>query len=164
MALALLFAPSAAQELPRGGGSVPALRRGANGQIEVAPTNAAPSKAPARPRRADRGSAPAVEPSGKASEVGAADKPQTPRPVIMVTPTVPRISDKTPLGAIVASYSVVMSDGSPFTGTVRFGAPHYDGQKLFALSDNKIIVNPNGPGVRSGKTTVTHHITLETIP
>jgi hypothetical protein len=82
----------------------------------------------------------------------------------MVTPVVPRISDTTPRGAVVASYSVVMSDGSPFTGAVRFAAPHYDSQKVFALSGGKIIVNPSGPGLVPGKTTVTHHITLETVP
>ena len=82
----------------------------------------------------------------------------------MVTPVVPRISNTTPRGAVVASYSVVMSDGSPFTGAVRFAAPHYDSQKVFALSGDKIIVNPGGPGLVPGKTTVTHHITLETVP
>jgi hypothetical protein len=164
MALALLSAPSAAQDLPSGGGSVPALRRGSDGQIEVAPTTAASPKLSARPRRGDRGSAPAAEPNSKAPEFRATAAPRTPQPLINITPAVPRISDTTPRGAVVASYSVVMSDGSPFTGIVRFGAPYYDGQKVFALSDNKIIVNPNGPGVRSGKSTVTHHVTLETVP
>lgn len=163
-AVVLTTAGSGAQELPRGGGAVPTLRRGADGQIEAAPTNAAPPNAPARPRRGDRGSAPAVQPSAKAPEARAAAAPQGPRSVIMVTPVVPRISNTTPRGAVVASYSVVMSDGSPFTGAVRFAAPHYDSQKVFALSGDKIIVNPSGPGLVPGKTTVTHHITLETVP
>jgi hypothetical protein len=57
-----------------------------------------------------------------------------------------------------------MSDGSPFTGSVVLGAPYYGGKGVFALSGNKIIVNPDGPGLGPTKTTTTHHITLETIP
>jgi hypothetical protein len=93
-----------------------------------------------------------------------AGAPQPPQPVITVIPNTPRIPDTTPLGAVVASYSVSMRDGSPFTGTVRFAAPHYDSGKKFALSGDKIIVNPNGPGLGPNKTTVTYHVTLETIP
>jgi hypothetical protein len=57
-----------------------------------------------------------------------------------------------------------MSDGSPFTGTVRFGPPHYDGKGVFALSGNNIIINPHGPELGHSKTTVIDHITLEAIP
>jgi hypothetical protein len=57
-----------------------------------------------------------------------------------------------------------MSDGTPFTGTVRFGAPYYDAGEIFALSSDTIIVNPDGPGVGPNITTVTDHITLEAIP
>jgi hypothetical protein len=57
-----------------------------------------------------------------------------------------------------------MSDGSPFAGTVRFAAPHYDSKQMFALSGDKIIVNPNGPGLRSTKRSATYTITLETVP
>jgi hypothetical protein len=35
---------------------------------------------------------------------------------------------------------------------------------VFALSANKIIVNPGGPGLGPNKTTITNHITLEAIP
>ena len=71
--------------------------------------------------------------------------------------------DTTPLGAVVATYSVTMSDGSPFTGTVQFGAPYFDSGGIFALSGNSIIVNPKGPGVGPNMTTITDHITLEAI-
>ena len=87
-----------------------------------------------------------------------------PRPVIMVAPVVPHVPDTAPRGATVASYSVRMSDGSPFTGTVQFGPPYYDGKGVFALSGNKIIVNPGGPGLGPNRTTITDHITLEATP
>jgi hypothetical protein len=57
-----------------------------------------------------------------------------------------------------------MSDNSPFTGIVRFGPPHYDNNGRFALRDNHIIVNPNGPGIGPNKATVVDHVTLEAIP
>jgi hypothetical protein len=86
------------------------------------------------------------------------------QPVIIVAPVTPHMPDTSSRGAVVATYSVTMSDGSPFTGIVRFGAPYYDGGGVFALSDNKIIVNPDGPGVGPNRTTVTKHVTLEAIP
>jgi hypothetical protein len=64
----------------------------------------------------------------------------------------------------VASYSVAMSDGSPFTGTVRFAAPNFDANRIFAISGDKLIVNPNGPGLSRHATTSTYRITLETVP
>jgi hypothetical protein len=88
----------------------------------------------------------------------------TAQPVITVTPNIPEIPDTTPLGGVVATYAVTMSDGSPFTGSVRFGAPFFDAGGVFALSSNRIIVNPVGPGVGSNMGTITDHITLEAIP
>jgi len=89
--------------------------------------------------------------------------PPTPQlqPVITVTPSTPQVPDTTPLGAVVATYVVSMSDGTPFSGTVQFGAPNFDGGGVFALSGNNIIVNPNGPGVGPNMTTITDHITLQ---
>jgi hypothetical protein len=84
-------------------------------------------------------------------------------PVIAVTPSNPTIPDTTPLGAVVASFAVTMSDGSPFTGTVGFGAPYNDAGGVFAISGNNIIVNPSGPGVGPNTTTLTDQITLEAI-
>ncbi len=89
--------------------------------------------------------------------------PPPPQPVITVAPNSPEVPDTTSLGAVVASYTVVMSDGSPFTGTVGFGAPFFDGGGVFALSGNNIIVNPAGPGLGPNMTSITDHITLEAI-
>src|SRR5262249_15998795 len=86
------------------------------------------------------------------------------QPVISFALITPQVPDTTLRGAVVGTYSVKMSDGSPFTGTVRFGAPYYDAGGVFALSGNKIIVNPNGPGLGRNKTTVIMQITLEAIP
>jgi hypothetical protein len=86
-------------------------------------------------------------------------------PVITVSPMMPQIPDNTPKGAIVASYTITMSDGSAFTGTVGFGAPNFDSGGIFALNalsktNGRIIVNPTGPGVGPNMTTITDHITL----
>jgi hypothetical protein len=62
-------------------------------------------------------------------------------PVIAVTPSNPTIPDTMPLGAVVASFTVTMSDGSPFTGTVGFAAPYDNAGGIFAISGNNIIVN-----------------------
>jgi hypothetical protein len=73
------------------------------------------------------------------------------------------VPDTTPRGAVVATYEVAMSDGTPFTGTVRFGAPFYDSGGVFALSGRSIVVNPAGPGIGPNLTSITDHITLEAI-
>ena len=160
---------SPAQELPQGGGPVPPVRRGANGQIEVVPPDHA-----TRPPAGKHSVAPATTapkpaplppiPHHAVPVARSTAPPGPPRPVIMVGPVTPHVPDTTPRGATVATYSVTMSDGSPFTGTVRFGPPHYDGTGVFALSGNKIIVNPEGLGLGPNRTTITDHITLEAIP
>ena len=166
------IAASNAQELPSGGGPLPSLRRGANGQIEVIPAETAtrsPSSkrtgtpAPAAPRT----SSPRVGGDVAAPKLRAPVRvllPAGPQPVITVSPNAPSVPDTTRRGAVVASYSVKMSDNSPFAGTVRFGPPYYDSKGKFALRDNKIIVNPNGPGIGPNRATVTDHVTLEAIP
>jgi hypothetical protein len=177
LALALLLvdiATVSAQQLPSGGGPLPSLRRGANGQIEIAPPEAAtrsPTGVPSRtptpsatnpsPPRADREVA---APALRAPAPAPPSLPKGPRPVITVAPNVPSVPDTTPRGAVVATYSVKMSDNSPFTGTVRFGPPYYDYNGRFALRDNSIIVNPNGPGLGPNKKTNTEHVTLEAVP
>jgi hypothetical protein len=74
------------------------------------------------------------------------------------------VPDTTPVGTVVATYTVAMSDGSPFVGTIGFGPPNFDAGHIFALrgspSSGSIIVNPSGPGVGPNLGTVTDHITL----
>lgn len=177
LALALLLgdiATVSAQQLPSGGDPLPSLRRGANAQIEIAPPEPAtrsrtgtPGKAPTpaapnpSPPRADREVA---APALRAPAPARPSLPSGPRPVITVAPNVPSVPDTTPRGAVVATYSVKMSDNSPFAGTVRFGPPYYDYNGRFALRGNSIIVNPNGPGLGPNKKTVTEHVALEAIP
>lgn len=48
--------------------------------------------------------------------------PPPPVPVITVTPANPALSDTAAAGTQVATYTVTMSDGSPFTGTVTLTA------------------------------------------
>jgi hypothetical protein len=166
--LAAAVTTSAAQQLPPGGGQVPPVRRGADGQIEVVVPKADPHAGASRDGAAPQASAPkggsqAPRPDGAARVVpNAVTYP--PQPVITVMPSTPSVPDTTRLGAVVATYSVKMSDGSPFTGSVGFGPPYYDGKGAFALSGNSIIVNPKGPGLGRNKTTITAHITLTATP
>jgi hypothetical protein len=168
-AVSLLLADAAAswaQGLPSGGGPMPELRRGANGQIEIVPKNPAARQTPG-----GANTAPAAPPpirGGAPPPVRVAAPPRLPagplRPVIEVRPNTPRVRDTAPGGTVVARYSVRMSDNSPFTGTVRFGPPHYDDNGKFALAGSNIIVNPDGPGIGPNGATMTDHITLEAIP
>jgi hypothetical protein len=84
--------------------------------------------------------------------------------MITVTPNTPQLPDTTSVGAVVATYMVTMSDGSPFVGTIGFGPPNFDAGGIFALTGSptsgNVIVNPNGPGVGPNLSTVTDHITL----
>jgi hypothetical protein len=84
--------------------------------------------------------------------------------MITVTPNTPQLPDTTSVGAVVATYMVTMSDGSPFVGTIGFGPPNFDAGGIFALTGSStsgnVIVNPNGPGVGPNLSTVTDHITL----
>jgi len=95
-----------------------------------------------------------------------APPPPTPSPavVITVTPNAPQMPDTTPVGAVVATYSVTMSDGSPFMGTISFGPPNFDAGGVFSLTGSpitgNIIVNPSGPGIGPNLSTITDHITL----
>jgi len=93
-----------------------------------------------------------------------APPPPPPAPVITVTPNTPQVPDTISVGAVVATYTVTMSDGSPFAGTIGFGPPNFDAGGIFALTGSptrgNVIVNPNGPGVGPNLGTVTDHITL----
>jgi hypothetical protein len=84
--------------------------------------------------------------------------------MIAVTPNTTQVPDTAPLGAVVATYTVTTSDGSPFGGTIGFGAPNFDAGGIFSLAGSPtsgaIIVNPRGPGVGPNLSTVTDHITL----
>lgn len=88
----------------------------------------------------------------------AATRAQT---VITVTPNNATIPDTTPLGASIATFTVTMSDGSPFAGTVGFAAPYNNAGGIFAISGNNIIIGPSGPGVGPNTITLTDQITLE---
>jgi hypothetical protein len=60
-------------------------------------------------------------------------------------------------GTTVATVIARWSDGTPFSGTLAFGPPYWNAGGAFAISGNKLIVNPNGPGVAAGETT---HVTI----
>jgi hypothetical protein len=69
---------------------------------------------------------------------------------LVMNPANPTIPSTTSLGAKVAQIAVTWSDGSPFTGTLSFGAPNFNSGGIYALdSNNNLIVSPLGPGVGS---------------
>jgi hypothetical protein len=93
-----------------------------------------------------------------------APPPPPPAPVITVTPNTPQVPDTTSVGAVVATYTVTMSDGSPFVGTIGFGPPNFDAGGIFSLTGSpprgNVIINPSGPGVGPNLSTITDQITL----
>lgn len=85
--------------------------------------------------------------------------PVAPVPVI-IWGSVNPIFDNTPLGTTVATFTVAMSDGSAFVGTVGFGAPNSDDGGRFIISGPgsgvgpyALVLNPSGPGLPASKST-----------
>jgi len=66
--------------------------------------------------------------------------------VISINPSSPSILPDAPPGTVVATITVAWSDGTPFTGTLGFAPPHSDDGGIFAISGDKLIINPEGPG------------------
>lgn len=62
-------------------------------------------------------------------------------------PPNPRIVPSAPGGTVVATIIAAWSDGTPFTGTLGFGPPFYNDAGTFAISGNKLIISPAGPGI-----------------
>ena len=66
--------------------------------------------------------------------------------VISINPSSPSILPDAPPGTVVATITVAWSDGTPFTGTLDFAPPYSDDSRIFAISADKLIINPEGPG------------------
>lgn len=75
--------------------------------------------------------------------------------VVTVTPSNPSIPASSPLGSVVATLSAAWSDGSPFTGNFQLSS---NPGNIYAVSGNKLIVNPTGPGV--GSTPTIEYVTV----
>jgi hypothetical protein len=74
-------------------------------------------------------------------------RPMAGVPIIEIDPPNPSIPNWTPLGAIVATITVTMTGGSPFTGTVVLTD---DDGGIYAIAGSNpwyLIINPDGPGV-----------------
>jgi hypothetical protein len=67
--------------------------------------------------------------------------------IISFNPPNPTIPANAPPGTVVAIISASWSDGTPFSGTLGFGPPYSNDGGIFAISGDKLIVNPEGPGV-----------------
>jgi hypothetical protein len=78
----------------------------------------------------------------------------TPYLTLSFSPASPSVASNAPAGTVVATITASWNDGSPFTGTLSFGAPNSNDQATFAISGNQLIVNPEGPGLSAdGDTT-----------
>jgi uncharacterized protein DUF4082 len=74
-------------------------------------------------------------------------------------PPSPSIAPSTPGGTVVATIIAAWSDSRPFTGDLGFGPPFYNDAGTFAISGNKLIINPAGPGI-SAQGESMHNITI----
>lgn len=74
----------------------------------------------------------------------------------------PSIQGNLALGTVVATVSVINSDGSVFNGTLSFGPPNFSDGGIYAITGSSspfsVIVNPAGPGV--GNTTTIERINV----
>jgi len=145
------IAVSAAQELPPGG-SIPPLRRGANGQVEIVPPDAAVGSRLGRRGAATGATAPNRASTGVGpKEVGSVARgsgPPPPKPVTSVTLAIPKVADTSAREeAILTTYSVKMSDESPITVPGALGtlatAINNSGQIVGSVSYGK---HPQHPG------------------
>jgi hypothetical protein len=87
---------------------------------------------------------------------GSNPPPPPPQCSLSLNPPMATIPSSTPKGATLSTI-VVMN----CTGSAIFGPPNFDDGGLFAISGNRVIVNPQGPGVAAlGGTTQTATITI----
>ena len=85
--------------------------------------------------------------------------PALPTLSVSLNPANPTIAASAPLGSAVATVTAGWSDGTPFTGTLTFGAPYSNDNATFAISGNNLVINPAGPGV-SGYAGTTQNVTI----
>jgi Domain of unknown function (DUF4082) len=71
----------------------------------------------------------------------------------------PNIAPNSPGRTVVTTITAAWSDGTPFTGTLGFGPPYYNDAGTFAIAGNKLIVNPEGPGI-SALSGTTRNVTI----
>jgi Domain of unknown function (DUF4082) len=74
-------------------------------------------------------------------------------------PSSPSISPGAPGGTVVATIIAAWSDGTPFTGTLGFGPPFYNDAGTFAISGNKLLIDPAGLGLSALGGTM-HNVTI----
>jgi hypothetical protein len=83
----------------------------------------------------------------------------TPYLTLSFNPPNPSIASNAPAGTMVATIIASWSNGSPFTGTLSFGAPNSNDKATFAISGNRLIVNSGGPGLSADGGT-TQNVTI----
>jgi hypothetical protein len=80
--------------------------------------------------------------------------PQPPVLSLSFDPPNPSIPNTTRPGTVVATIIARWSDGRPFSGRLAFGPPYWNDRGVFAISGNKLVVNPKGPGVAAAGGTI----------
>jgi hypothetical protein len=93
--------------------------------------------------------------------------PPAPTLTIAMTPAVSAILDSTPLGTVVATFTVTRSDGLPFGGSVGFGMPFFDDGGRFIITGSNpgpfnLVLNPSGPGLPASLST--EFVTIQALP
>lgn len=75
--------------------------------------------------------------------------PPPPVPIaINFNPAAPSIPDDTPVGSVIATIAVTMSDRSVFAGTLGFGSPYSNGGGVCAIQGTTVLLaaaTPTGP-------------------
>jgi hypothetical protein len=89
--------------------------------------------------------------------------PLEPTLSLVITPPHPQIEPQTPKGATIATLHCTRSDGVQFRGHYAFAAPNFDCGGVFAISGNKLIVNPTGPGVGTAIGRLDQYVTIEAV-
>jgi hypothetical protein len=75
-------------------------------------------------------------------------------------PPNPSIAADAALGTAVTTVTATWSDGTAFMGSLSFGPPYSNDQGVFAISGNKVMINPSGPGL-TGLANTTQNITVQ---
>ncbi len=139
-----------AQQLTLWGSGGSALSARSDAPTPITIPVPAPSTPPALPP-------PTLPPPAVPPPPGTPPTGTTPTPVLSIVPPAPVIFDTTPLGTVVATIMVYMSDSSAYTGVPPiFAAPDFDDGGRFIITGPSsgagpysLVLNPAGPGLPS---------------
>jgi hypothetical protein len=75
---------------------------------------------------------------------------------ITLEPTMTAVPDNTPIGTVLATITVKLSNGQPFTGSLGFGKPYHSDDGRCAIEGHTVILGaPFPPGYSTQLCTIT---------